>query len=170
VLTIDLSGRRALVTGGARGIGAGIVRALARCGADVAFTYLGSERGERAAHSLVDEVAGLGRRTFCLTAAADNVQAMGAAVAAAAGALGGLDIVVPNVGLNWEASLDMLHLAGWQRALDLNLTASFIAVKATLPWLLQAGRGAIILIGSSAVVDGGGGARITQQPRPVWRA
>lgn len=157
MLTIDLSRRRALVTGGARGIGAGIVRALAQCGADVAFTYLGSEKGERAAHALVDEVAALGRQAFCFKASADDAEAMGAAVAAAAGALGGLDIAIPNVGLNWEALLDVLDLAGWQRALDLNLTASFIAVKAALPWLLQAGRGAIILIGSSAALDGGGG-------------
>ena len=44
-MTIDLAGRKALVTGGARGIGAGIVRALAECGAGVAFTHLGSARG-----------------------------------------------------------------------------------------------------------------------------
>lgn len=46
---------------------------------------------------------------------------------------------------------------GWQKALDVNLTASYIAVKLALPWLLQAGRANIVLIGSSAVYDGGGG-------------
>jgi len=71
--------------------------------------------------------------------------------------MGGLDIVVPNVGINWVAPLEALDLEGWRRALDLNLTSSFVAVKVASPWLLKAGRADIVLIGSSAVYDGGGG-------------
>ena len=156
MIAIDLTGRKVLVTGGARGIGAGIVRAVSQCGADVAFTHLGSERGTRAARQLLDELSGVGQ-ALCFTAAAQDMAAMTDVVSAAADKMGGLDIVVPNVGVNWVAPLDVLDLAGWQRALDINLTASFIAIKTALPWLLQAGRGDIVLIGSSAVVDGGGG-------------
>jgi 3-oxoacyl-[acyl-carrier protein] reductase len=75
----------------------------------------------------------------------------------AAEEMGGLDIVVPNVGQNWVAPLEALDVDGWQRALDINLTASYIAAKVALPWLLQAQQADIVLIGSSAVVDGGGG-------------
>ena len=57
MLTIDLSGRRALVTGGSRGIGAGIVRALAQAGALVSFTHTGSPRGELAAAQIASEAA-----------------------------------------------------------------------------------------------------------------
>ena len=56
MLAIDLSGRSALVTGGSRGIGSGIVRALAQSGARVAFTYSGSERGTEAATHLVKDL------------------------------------------------------------------------------------------------------------------
>ncbi len=157
MLSIDLAGRKALVTGGARGIGAAVVRALAGCGAGVCFTHLGSERGREAARSLVDELDARGCRVLCYEAAAEDAAAMDRVAHEAAQALGGLDIVVPNVGLNWVAPVELLDLAGWQRALDLNLTASFIAVKAALPWLLQAARGDIVLIGSSAALDGGGG-------------
>jgi 3-oxoacyl-[acyl-carrier protein] reductase len=156
MLTIDLTGRKALVTGGARGIGAGIVRALTRCGAQVAFTHLGSERGWAAAQQLIEEFAGLGPM-HRFTVAAQDADAVSRTVSEAAERMGGLDIVVPNVGMNWVASLDELDLAGWQRALDLNLTAAFIPVKAALPWLTRAGRADIVLIGSSGVYDGGGG-------------
>jgi 3-oxoacyl-[acyl-carrier protein] reductase len=71
--------------------------------------------------------------------------------------MGGLDIVVPNVGQNWVAPIEDLDLDGWQRGLEINLTTAFIAVKAALPWLLETDRGDIVLIGSSAAMDGGGG-------------
>lgn len=157
MLTICLTGRKALVTGGARGIGAGIVRALAECGASVAFTHLGSERGNAAADRLVAELVTRGRQALGFAAAAEDMQAMSAVISEAAEKMGGLDIVVPNVGINWVAPLEALDLEGWRRALDLNLTSSFVAVKVALPWLLEAGRADIVLIGSSAVYDGGGG-------------
>ncbi len=157
MLTIDLTGRKALVTGGARGIGAGIVRALAECGASVAFTHLGSERGTKAAEQLVAGLNTTGGQILDFTAPAEDMGAMRQVVSEAAGKIGGLDIVVPNVGKNWVAPLEDLDLEGWQRGLNLNLTASFIAIKAALPWLLKAERADIVLIGSSAVVDGGGG-------------
>ena len=157
MLTICLTGRKALVTGGARGIGAGIVRALAECGASVAFTHLGSERGNAAADMLVAKLVTRGRQVLGFAAAAEDMQAMSAVISEAAEKMGGLDIVVPNVGINWVAPLEALDLEGWRRALDLNLTSSFVAVKVASPWLLKAGRADIVLIGSSAVYDGGGG-------------
>jgi 3-oxoacyl-[acyl-carrier protein] reductase len=157
MIAIDLTGRRALVTGGARGIGAGIVRVLAEAGASVAFTYLGSESGRQAAQQLVDELAGVAGGVFSIIAAGQDMAAMSHATAEAVGRMGGLDIVVPNVGLTWVAPLEVLDLEGWQQALDVNLTASFIAVKVALPWLRAAPRADVVLIGSSAVIDGGGG-------------
>jgi 3-oxoacyl-[acyl-carrier protein] reductase len=157
MLTIDLTGRKALVTGAARGIGAGIVWALAECGASVAFTYRGSARGRLAAEQLVSKLTGAGHQVYPFIAPAEDMEAMRRVVSEAAGKMGGLDIVVPNVGVNWVASLEEMKLEEWQRALDLNLTVSFIAVKLALPWLLEARRGDIVLIGSSAAIDGGGG-------------
>ena len=157
MLAIDLSGRKALVTGGARGIGQGIVRSLAQCGAGVAFTHLGSERGTIAADQLMGELEGTAGQVLRFVAAADDMEAMARVTAEAAEAMGGLDIVVPNVGQNWVASIEELDLEGWRRGLEINLTTAFIAVKSALPWLLEAEHGDIVLIGSSAVMDGGGG-------------
>lgn len=157
MLTIDLAGRKALVTGGARGIGAGIVRALAECGAGVAFTHLGSARGGEAAEQLLAEFEANGKQVLRFVADAVDMEEMSRVVLETTAALGGLDIVVPNVGQNWVASIEELDLPGWQRGLDVNLTTAFIAIKAALPFLLEAGQADIVLVGSSAVMDGGGG-------------
>lgn len=157
MLIINLSGRKALVTGGARGIGAGIVRALAECDAGVAFTHLGSQRGTESAEQLLAKLNAKGKQVLRFVAAADDMEAMSQVASDAAEALGGLDIVVPNVGQNWVATIDELDLAGWRRGLDVNLTSAFIAIKVALPWLLEAEHADIVFIGSSAVMDGGGG-------------
>lgn len=156
-MTIDLTGRKALVTGGARGIRAGIVRAMAACGARVSFTGLGSERGRQAAELLVDDLSAMGHQVHYYTATAQDLEAMKRVTAEAAEKMQGLDIVVPNAGANWVAPVEALDLAGWQRAIDNNLTSGFIAVRVALPWLLKAPRADIVFIGSSAVFDGGGG-------------
>ncbi len=157
MLNIDLSGRKALVTGGARGIGAGIVSILAKCGAGVAFTYRGSERGIPAAQELVAGLTGRGHSVRAFEAPAQDMAAMRQVVAEVADRMGGLDVVVPNVGATWVAPMDVLELDSWQEGLDINLTTAFIAVKLALPWLLKAGRADVVIIGSSAAYDGGGG-------------
>jgi 3-oxoacyl-[acyl-carrier protein] reductase len=156
-LTIDLVGRKALVTGGSRGIGAGIVRALAAAGAEVAFTHTGSAAGRLAAQQLVDELDGTGCRVQELAVPAEDMASMELATNKVAQAFGGLDIVVPNVGRNWDAPLHQLDLENWEAGIRLNMTSAFIAVKAAYPWLRQAERSDIVLIGSSGVTDGGGG-------------
>ena len=105
----------------------------------------------------MSELAASGKRVLRFVVAAQDMEPMKSAVSEAAEAMGGLDIVIPNAGINWVAPLEKLDLEGWRRAIDINLTSSFIAVKAALPWLLKAERGDIVLIGSSAAIDGGGG-------------
>jgi RNA polymerase sigma factor (sigma-70 family) len=133
-----------LVTGGARGIGAGVVRVLAQCGAAVAFTHLGSERGAQAARDLVSDLTGCGHSVLAFTAPADDAAAMARVVSEAADQMGGMDIVVPNVGQNWVAPIDVLELDAWRKGLDTNLTTAFIAVKLALPWLLKTGRADVV--------------------------
>ena len=157
MLNIDLTGRRALVTGGSRGIGAGIVRVLAAAGAQVVFTHTDSETGRQAAAALTAGLAGDGRQVVGIAAAADDPVASERAVGRAAETLGGLDILIPNVGKNWAAALDQLDFDDWQRGISLNLTSVFVVVKAGYPWLRQVDRADVVLIGSSGVVDGGGG-------------
>ena len=154
--SIDLTGRKALVTGGARGIGAGIVRVLADCGARVTFTHLGSQKDVQAAKQMLAALASAGHEVWQFTAAAEDLEQMERAVAAAAAWMGGLDLLVPNVGATWSKPIEEMDLAHWRKAIDLNLTTAFVAINCALSWLLQAERADIVLISSSGVVDGGG--------------
>ena len=154
MLEINLKGRKAFVTGGSRGIGAGICRAFARCGANLAFTY---KSNQGAATSLVAELKALEVNAAAYQASACDETEMAKAVESAADLLNGLDIVVANVGQNWVASLPELSIDDWRKGIDINLNSVYIAVKLTYPYLNNRSRGDILLIGSSGVFDGGGG-------------
>lgn len=88
---IDLNGKRALVTGGSRGIGAAIALALAENGADVAFTY---QRSAEKADTVTKSIESTGRRAVAIQADSADPEAITRAVSDAVTALGGLDILV----------------------------------------------------------------------------
>ena len=95
-MTYRLNGKRALVTGGSRGIGAGIARRLAAEGADVAITYAASKDK---ADAIVREIEAAGRKGYAIQANAADAEAQQAGVNAAIDALGGLDLLVHNAGV-----------------------------------------------------------------------
>lgn len=153
MIQINLSGRKAFVTGGSRGIGAAICRAFAECGADVAFTY---KTNKEAAELLLSDLSYFGGMYLAIQASADDEEAMTLAVEKAAQKFDGLDILVANVAGGKKASLSDLTMADWRQGLEINLTSAFLAVKLAHPFLCKASRGDVILIGSSAAYDGGG--------------
>jgi NAD(P)-dependent dehydrogenase (short-subunit alcohol dehydrogenase family) len=140
----SLTGRHALVTGAARGIGAEIARTLAAQGA--VLTLLGRDREalQRVAESL--EGAGHG------VAAADvaNPEAVQAAFAEARAARGPVAILVNNAGAAESAPFLKTSFDLWQRMLSVNLTGSFLCAQAALPDMLDAGWGRIVNIASTA--------------------
>ncbi|AOB31296.1 oxidoreductase [Bordetella sp. H567] len=138
-----LAGKTAFVTGGARGIGASIVRRLARDGAHVAFTYRGSAQQARA---LAAELEAGGARALALQADVADPQAVAQAVDAAALEFGGVDILVNNAGALFLGPIETFSLDDFDRTLDLNVRAVFVASKAVLPHMPDGGR--IINIGS----------------------
>lgn len=142
-----LTGKRALVTGGSRGIGAAIARRLAADGADVAITYAGS--ADRA-DALVTAIRAEGRQAVAIKADAADPQAQADAVRQAADALGGLDILVHNAGVaeivqtgQVEASV---ATAAFERQFDVNVGGVFAGTIAAVPLLSDGGR--IIIVGS----------------------
>jgi NAD(P)-dependent dehydrogenase (short-subunit alcohol dehydrogenase family) len=143
-----LDGKRALVTGGSRGIGAAIARRLAAEGADVAITYAASSD---AANGVVADIEALGRRALAIAADNRDAAAVEAAVAQAAQALGGIDILVNNAGIFIAAPIDALSLEDFDSTIAVNLRAAFVAVRAVLPHMGEGGR--IVAIGSNLALQ-----------------
>lgn len=142
-MSTPLSGKVAFVTGGARGIGAAIVRRLAREGASVAFTYQSSAAG---ASELVTSVEAAGGRAVAIKADVADAASLTSAVDDAALQLGKIDILVNNAGVLLLGTLDTFSLDEFDKTLAVNLRAVFVAAKAVLPHMGQGGR--IINIGS----------------------
>ena len=158
MLKIDLEGRVALVVGGSRGIGGGITETLSRAGARVTFTHTGDPARQGAIESLVARVHAEGGHLTPVVADASDATAVASLVDTLIHEHGRLDILVQNAGVLFERRMETISVEEWDRCLDVNLTAAFCSVRAVLPPMLKAGYGKIILIGSSAVYDGGGGA------------
>jgi len=142
-MTSSLTGRRALVTGGSRGIGAEIVRRLAADGAAVAFTY-GASAVE--AEKLVAEVGEAGGTAVALQADSADAEQVTRSVDETVAQLGGLDILVNNAGVAYVGDAESFPLEQFDRLVAVNVRAVFVAVQRALAHLGEGGR--IINIGS----------------------
>lgn len=138
-----LTKKVALVTGGSRGIGAGIAQRLAREGAAVAITYNASPARAR---EVVNAIEQNGGRALAIEADSANPQAVMQAVDKTAAELGALDILVNNAGIAFYKPVQELSLEDFDRITAVNVRAVFAASKAALPYLGKGGR--IINIGS----------------------
>lgn len=145
--TGSFAGKVALVTGGSKGIGAGIVRRLARDGAAVAFTYSSSEEK---ALQLVAEIESSGGKALALRADSASAEAVQAAVTRAVDAFGALDIFVSNAGVLIRGTIDTYSLDDLDRMIGINIRAAFVGVQAAARGMKDGGR--IILIGSNTAV------------------
>lgn len=138
-----LHGKRALVTGGSRGIGAAIVLALAEQGAQVALTHSSSPKE---AAKVVEQVRAGGGRAIALVSNAAEAQANAAAVRTTVEQLGGLDVVVINAGVFGGGPLPELSVAEYDRVMAVNVRGPLATVLAAAEHLPRGGR--IVVIGS----------------------
>ena len=139
----QLSGKAALVTGGSRGIGAGIAKRLAADGAKVAITYT---KGAEAANAVVQEIERAGGTAIAIQADATDAAAVSAAVETVVATFGQLDVLVNNAGTAIPKPFEEATLEELDRVIDINFRGVLIATQAALKHIPDGGR--IINIGS----------------------
>lgn len=139
-----LSGKSALVTGGARRIGRAIALALARTGADITITYRESASD---AEQTVHQICALGRRAQAIPCDVRFETSVREAVSRTAAFHGQIDILVNNAAIFDTVALDQITLEQWDTMLDTNLRGPFLFAREALPHL-RAVRGRIVNLGS----------------------
>jgi 3-oxoacyl-[acyl-carrier protein] reductase len=152
-MSLPLSGRRALVTGGSRGIGRHAALRLSAAGADVAITY--RERAQEAS-DVARDIAGLGRRASSIRADLSNRDDVDRLVASVQHELGGVDILVNNAGVARPIPMDRLTAADWDWTIATNLTSAFLVTQACLAGMRARRWGRLVFLSSVAAHVGGG--------------
>ncbi len=153
----NLAGKRALVTGGSRGIGAAIALELARNGADVALTF---QHAADRAQAVVSSIEQLGQRGLAIQADSADPAAIRRSVEEAVAALGGLDILVNNAGIALYNTIADFSVSDIDALLAVNVRGPVLATQAAIPHLGAGGR--VITIGSA------GADRIVGAPGTVY--
>jgi 3-oxoacyl-[acyl-carrier protein] reductase len=153
-MDLGLAGKVAIVTGGSRGLGLASAHALLAEGADVAICARGTERLEQAAAEL-RAVASEGVKVLAIAADVSTPDGVNRVVESTVASLGGIDVLVNNVGLARGASLQDTSDADWQEAIDQTLYPTVRASRAALPHLKKRG-GTIVIISSIFGREAGG--------------
>jgi NAD(P)-dependent dehydrogenase (short-subunit alcohol dehydrogenase family) len=147
----DLTGRVAIVTGGARGIGKAIALLLAEAGADV---VIAGRRQEPLDDTATEIAKATGRRCIGVSTDVREAEQASALIDRTIAEFGRLDILVNNAGRGSHAPLRKMAAEVWDNDVSLNLNAAFYCAQAAYPHLSANGNGAIINISSLAGVHG----------------
>jgi NAD(P)-dependent dehydrogenase (short-subunit alcohol dehydrogenase family) len=145
-----VEGKLALVTGGSRGLGRAICKALAGEGAAVAFNY---SRSEGDAHRTLEELRGAGARAWAFRASVLDkaaIDAMVRALEAEAGAP--VDVLVNNAGVGQVVPLALMQEEDWDKMMDVHVKGAFLATQAVLRGMIRLRRGRILNVSSLAGV------------------
>ena len=142
----DLTGRVAIVTGGAAGLGLQMAEALAEMGANIVLCARKKDRCEQAAK----ELAKLGVKTLALECDVRNPASIREVVDRSAAEFGQIDILINNAGVSWGAPVEDMPVEAWNKVIETNLTGTFLFSQTAGKIMLRQRRGKIINIASVA--------------------
>lgn len=147
-LSIDLSGKRAIITGASDGVGAGVAMVLARAGCHIAGTGTVTADHPRAI-AFRENVSSQGVSSTYLSGDLHDPAAPARLVNEAVSAFGGLDVVVSNAGRNDFNRTEAASEEDWQDCMNLNLASHWRLAKAAMPHLMKSGTGVLIVMTSN---------------------
>jgi NAD(P)-dependent dehydrogenase (short-subunit alcohol dehydrogenase family) len=148
---MNLTGKRALITGGTRGIGAAIAIDLARQGCDV---VINGRNEDEASAAVKQTIASAGRKCVMVIADVSRPDEVERIVREAEGALGGLDIVVHSAGGPSYGTIDECTPEQWKATFDVHVHAAYFLCRRALPLLRKSGEAVILLVSSVAGIRG----------------
>jgi NAD(P)-dependent dehydrogenase (short-subunit alcohol dehydrogenase family) len=151
-LDLGLAGKKAIVTGGSRGIGRAICELLADEGCHIALCA----RGEAGVEEAVTALAGKGVQAHGGIVDVSDTEALRRWIADAAGQLGGLDFFVANV----SALAQAMDEDSWRRSFDIDVMGTVAGVEAAIPLLEKSSAGSIVVLGTTGAIE------IAGPPRP----
>jgi len=145
-----LEGKTAVVTGGGRGIGAAIARALGERGVRVVV----ASRSLAPASEVTEQIAAAGGTALAIEVDVTREESVALLAADVADRVGPIDVLVNNAGAAHSAPLARTTLADWERMLAVNATGPFLVTRAFLPAMVERGFGRVVNIASTAALEG----------------
>lgn len=150
---VDLNGKIALITGGSKGIGRGIVTAFAKAGANVCFIA----RNEGTSNALVQEIESMGKTCRFYKADISNIEQCASVVDSIVKEFGQLDVLVNNAGITDDNLIMRMKKENWDSVIDINLSGLFNMCKAVMRPMMKKKYGRIINLSSIVGITGNPG-------------
>lgn len=154
MITIDLDGKIALVTGGSRGIGKDIAIKLAEAGCDISINYY---KNAKKAAEVSEQIKNLGKRAITIKADIKQYDQVKKMISETVSEFGTIDFLINNTGITSVKKVEELDDIEWNRVLETNLTGAYYCCREAAPIMKKKGSGRIINISSSAAYTGRGG-------------
>ena len=146
-MTKLLEGRRAIVTGGSRGLGRALCARFAQEGADVAFNYSSDEQGAQETSKAIEAH---GRRALAFKTSVIDEPGLDAMASRLEKDWSGVDILVNNAGISQPLPIALMEGSDWDTVMDVNVKGAFLVTRAVARGMVRRKKGAILNIGSLA--------------------
>src|SRR5689334_17710340 len=148
-MTISLDGQKALVTGASSGIGRAVALAMASAGADVLVNYVGADAP---AQDVVETIRQMGRAAEAVKADVSIENDVISMFDRMQTALGGIDILVANAGIQQDAPIEAMTLAQWNRVIGVNLTGQYLCAREAIKAFRQRGVGPSVSCAAGKII------------------